>query len=231
MIMAAGLGTRMRPLTDDRPKPMVQVRGRALIDHALDRLVAAGVRLAVVNLHYKADLLKAHLDRRSDIEIRYSLETDELLGTGGGVIKALPQFDGEPFFILNSDSIWVERGEPALPMMQRRWNESAMDGLLLLADLDTAMGFDGAGDFALESDGRLARAVGHDGPVFAYPGVQIVHPRLFTDPPPGAFSTNLMWNRAIAKHRLFGAHLHGVWIHVGTPQAVAEADAYLAARA
>ena len=228
MIMAAGLGTRMRPLTNDRPKPLVTVRGKTLIDHAIDRLVAAGVTMVVVNLHYKAQALRDHLDKRRDIEIRYSLETDELLGTGGGVAKALPQFEGHSFFILNSDSIWVEGYNPALVMMQRAWDESRMDGLLLLAAMTTAMGYEGRGDFRLTADGRLARVPERQTSPFAYPGVQIVHPRLFADPPEGAFSTNLMWNRAIAKGRLFGVRLDGVWIHVGTPEARDEAEAYLA---
>jgi MurNAc alpha-1-phosphate uridylyltransferase len=227
MIMAAGLGTRMRPLTDDRPKPLVTVRGRALIDHAIDRLVAAGVDLVVVNLHYKAQQLRQHLDRRRDVAIRYSVETDELLGTGGGVVKALPNFEGEPFFVLNSDSIWVEGVTSALATMQRAWDPKAMDGLLLLAAMTTAMGYEGRGDFNLASDGRLSRVAELRSSPFAYPGVQIVHPRLFADPPEGAFSTNLMWNRAIAKGRLYGIRLDGVWIHVGTPEARAEAERYL----
>jgi len=206
----------------------VTVRGRALIDHAIDRLVAAGVVMVVVNLHYKAQQLRDHLARRRDIEIRFSQETDELLGTGGGVAKALPQFDDKPFFILNSDSIWVEGYTPALTMMQRGWDETSMDGLLLLASMTTAMGYDGRGDFSLAADGRIARVPERMSSPFAYPGVQIVHPRLFADPPEGAFSTNLMWNRAIAKGRLFGIRLEGVWIHVGTPEARDDAEAFLA---
>ena len=228
MIMAAGLGTRMRPLTNDRPKPLVTVRGRTLIDHAIDRLVAADVTMVVVNLHYKAQALRDHLDKRRDAEIVYSLETDELMGTGGGVAKALAHFEGEAFFILNSDSVWVESVNPALPMMQRAWDPEQMDGLLLLASMTTAMGYEGRGDFVLSSDGRLSRVPEQHSSPFAYPGVQIVHPQLFADPPEGAFSTNLMWNRAIAKRRLFGIRLDGVWIHVGTPEARAEAERYLA---
>ena len=227
MMMAAGLGTRMRPLTNDRPKPLVTVRGRALIDHAIDRLVAAGVDLVVVNLHYKAQQLRDHLDKRTDTKIVYSVETDELLGTGGGVVKALPNFVGEPFFILNSDSVWVEGVVPALRTMQRAWDDASMDGLLLLASMTTAMGYEGRGDFNLASDGRLSRVPEHTSSPFAYPGVQIVHPRLFANPPEGAFSTNLMWNRAIAQKRLFGIRLDGVWIHVGTPEAREEAERYL----
>lgn len=229
MIMGAGLGTRMRPLTDDRPKPLVTVAGRTLIDHSVDRLVAAGVTRIVVNVHYKADMLRAHLSRRHDAEILYSDETEKLLDTGGGVVKAMPHFRGEPFFVLNSDSIWVEGAAPALTAMQRQWDDTHMDGLLLLADMKTAMGYDGSGDFVLDSGGHIARAKGHSGTPYAYPGVQIVHPRLFAGAPDGAFSTNIMWDRAIAARRLFGTVLNGIWIHVGTPEARDEAENYLAA--
>ena len=228
MIMAAGLGTRMRPLTNDRPKPMVTVAGRTLIDHAIDRLVAAGVDLVVVNLHYRAQMLRDHLAGRRDVEIRYSVETDELLGTGGGVAKALPHFEGESFFVLNSDSVWVEGITSALPSMIRAWDESRMDALLLLAAMTTAMGYEGRGDFNLAPDGKISRVAELISSPFAYPGVQIVHPRLFADPPAGTFSTNVMWDRAIAKGRLYGIRLDGVWIHVGTPDAREEAEHYLA---
>lgn len=229
MIMGAGLGTRMRPLTDDRPKPMVTVAGRTLIDHSIDRLIAAGVTRIVVNLHYKADVLRAHLDKRRDVEIVYSDETEKLLDTGGGVVKAMPHFGGEPFFVINSDSIWVEGNIPALPAMQQLWDANRMDALLLLAEMETAMGYDGQGDFVLEKDGAVARAKGRSEEPYAYPGVQIVHPRLFDGAPPGAFSTNIMWDRAIAAGKLRGIVLDGVWIHVGTPQARGEAEDYLAA--
>lgn len=228
MIMGAGLGTRMRPLTDDRPKPLITVAGRTLIDHALDRLAAAGVIQAVVNLHYRGEMLRAHLARRGDIEIVFSDETDRLLDTGGGVVKALPFFQGEPFFVLNSDSIWTENGIPALSMLSEAWNPAAMDGLLLLAEMATAQGYDGKGDFARQADGRILRARDSGLPPFAYPGVQIVHPRLFADAPPGAFSTNIVWNRAIAEGRLYGSVLDGTWLHVGTPQARDAAEAFLA---
>ena len=227
MIMAAGFGTRMRPLTDDRPKPLVTVRGRTLLDHALDRLVAAGVTMAVINLHYRAQMVKDHLAGRRDLEIQYSME-DEILGTGGGVAKALPLFEGEPFFILNSDSIWVEGASAALPAMQRLWDPQRMDGLLLLAAMTTAIGYEGRGDFLLDVHGHIARVPELTSSPYAYPGVQIVHPRLFEGAPQGAFSTNIMWDRAIAKGRLFGTRLDGVWIHVGTPEARDEAEAYLA---
>jgi len=229
MIMGAGLGTRMRPLTDDRPKPLVTVAARALIDHAIDRLAAAGVDNIVVNVHYRAAMLRAHLDRRRDVAIHYSDETERLLDTGGGVVKAMPHFNGEPFFVLNSDSIWVEHGAPALQTMQARWDAANMDGLLLLADMKTAMGYEGKGDFVRGAGGHVLRAKGGGGTPYAYPGVQIVHPRLFAGAPDGPFSTNLMWDRAIAAHRLHGTLLDGVWIHVGTPEARDEAEHYLAA--
>jgi len=231
MIMGAGLGTRMRPLTDDRPKPLVTVGGKTLIDHSIDRLVAAGVTLVVVNLHYKAAMLQAHLAKRHDVEIVFSDETEMLLDTGGGVVKAMPHFGDQSFFVLNSDSIWIENSMPVLSAMLAAWDETRMDGLLLLADMKTALGYEGTGDFALKPDGHLIRArdaAGGDA-VYAYPGVQIAGPRLFADAPQGAFSTNIMWDRAIAQSRLSGTVMDGAWIHVGTPEARDEAEAILAA--
>jgi len=231
MIMGAGLGMRMRPLTNDRPKPLVTVGGITLIDHSIDRLVAAGVTRVVVNLHYKAEMLCAHLAKRRDVEILYSDESDKLLDTGGGVVKAMPFFGDQSFFVLNSDSIWIETGTPVLSAMLAAWDQSRMEGLLLLADMKTALGYEGNGDFALKPDGRLIRAreAGPGDAVHAYPGVQIVQPRLFADAPEGAFSTNIMSDRAIAQGRLFGTVMDGTWIHVGTPEARDEAEATLAA--
>jgi N-acetyl-alpha-D-muramate 1-phosphate uridylyltransferase len=228
MIMAAGLGTRMRPLTNTMPKPLVRVGGKALIDHAIDRLATAGVKIIIVNLHYKAEMVKEHLAGRKDVDIRYSDESDGLLGTGGGVAKALSHFGKEPFFIHNSDTIWVEGYGAALERMKSRWDPDAMDGLLLMAPMTSAMGYEGVGDFMMDPAGRLTRVPPGRVSPFAFPGVQIVHPRLFADPPAGGFSTNVLWDRAIEKGRLFGMRLDGVWIHVGTPQAVAEADEFLA---
>ncbi len=228
MVMAAGLGTRMRPLTDDRPKPLVVVAGRTLIDHALDRLVAAGVTMAVVNAHYKSDMLKEHLAKRTDIEIRVSEENDELLGTGGGILKALPHFANEPFFVLNSDSVWVEGMGQALERMKERWDPEEMDALLLMASMVTAIGFEGTGDFQMDAEGRLSRVPPRRISPFAYPGVQIVHPRIFDDAPGASFSMNVLWDIAIEKQRLYGVRLDGVWMHVGTPDAVREAEDLLA---
>jgi N-acetyl-alpha-D-muramate 1-phosphate uridylyltransferase len=228
MIMAAGLGTRMRPLTDDRPKPLVEVAGKALIDHAIDRLKAAGVNEFVVNLHYKAQMIREHLARRRGLSIHFSDESDGLLGTGGGVAKALHFFGEEPFFIHNSDTIWVEGYGQALEQMKAAWDPEVMDGLLLMAPMISSIGYEGVGDFMMDPAGHLSRVPPGRVSPFAFPGVQIVHPRLFANPPPGGFSTNLMWDRAIEKERLYGIRLDGIWIHVGTPQAVAQAGAYLA---
>jgi len=231
MIMGAGLGTRMRPLTDDRPKPLVRVAGKTLIDHSIDRLAEAGVDRVVVNVHYKAQMLRDHLAQRRDVTVVISDESDLLLDTGGGVVKALPLLGDAPFFVLNSDSIWTEDGPPALTAMRGSFDPARMDGLLLLADMATALGYDGKGDFGLGDDDRVARARGSDLPPFAYPGVQLVHPRLFADAPAGAFSTNMLWDRAIAAGRLYGTVLDGTWLHIGTPQARDEAEAFLSAQA
>jgi MurNAc alpha-1-phosphate uridylyltransferase len=228
MIMAAGLGTRMRPLTNDRPKPMVIVGGKPLIDHAIDRLVAAGVSMIVVNVHYRAEMLKDHLTRRKGVKILISEETDELLGTGGGVVKALPEFDGQPFFIHNSDSVWVEGFGHALDRMIERWDPARMDALLLMASLVSTIGYEGVGDFMMDSDGLLGRVPEGRVSPFAFPGVQIVRPELFDNPPKGAFSTNVVWDRAIAKGRLYGTRLDGVWMHIGTADALRESEAFLA---
>jgi MurNAc alpha-1-phosphate uridylyltransferase len=229
MIMAAGLGTRMRPLTNDRPKPMVMVGGKPLIDHAIDRLIAAGVKLIVVNVHYRAEMLISHLKRRSDgTKILVSEETDELLGTGGGVAKALSFFEGESFFIHNSDSIWIEGFGHALDRMIARWEPQSMDALLLMASLVATIGYEGAGDFMMDSDGRLSRVPEQRVSPFAFPGIQIVHPRLFDNSPKGAFSTNILWDRAIAKGRMFGIRLDGTWMHIGTAEALTESEAFLA---
>ncbi|MDE2495391.1 MAG: nucleotidyltransferase family protein [Alphaproteobacteria bacterium] len=228
MIMAAGLGTRMRPLTNDRPKPLVVVGGKPLIDHAIDRLVAAGVTMIVVNVHYMAEMIKNHLAGREDVDIHFSDESDGLLGTGGGVAKALANFGNESFFIHNSDTIWVEGYGAALDRMMSRWNPDQMDALLLMAPMVTAMGYEGTGDFMMDGEGHLSRVPPGRVSPFAYPGVQIVHPRLFDNAPAGGFSTNVLWDHAIEKERLFGVRLDGVWVHVGTPQAVVEADTFLA---
>ena len=228
MILAAGLGTRMAPLTATRPKPLIELNGKALIDYAIDRFVQHGVNLIVVNVHYLADQLVAHLKKRKDVEIRICDERDAILDTGGAIAKAMPLFEGEPFFTHNSDSLWVEGMGSALARMRQRWNPDTMDALMLLAPTATAIGFDGRGDFEMDSLGGLKRREEMSLAPFVWTGVQIVHPRLFDSAPKsGRFSINPLWDRAIEKGRLFGLRLDGVWIHVGSPQALEEAEGFL----
>lgn len=228
MIMAAGLGTRMRPLTNDRPKPLVQVRGKALIDHAIDRLVAAGVKMIVVNVHYHADQLKSHLAKRKDVEIRISDESEQLMDSGGGIFKALAHFEGEPFFTHNSDSIWVEGTGHALDKLKARWNPDTMDSLMLLSPTVTAVCYDGRGDFNMDPEGLLTRVTEQRVAPFVWMGVQILHPRLFDGATGGKFSINPLWDRAIAKKRLYGIRLDGTWMHIDRPEAVTESENFLA---
>jgi MurNAc alpha-1-phosphate uridylyltransferase len=227
MILAAGLGTRMRPLSEAKPKPLIEVMGKTLIDHAIDRLKAAGVTLIVVNVHYKADMLKAHLAKRKDVKIRISEENDNLLDTGGGIAKALPLFEGQPFFTHNSDSMWVEGMGSALERMKARWNPNTMDTLMLLAPAVTAIGYEGRGDFDMDPWGRLTRRGEQKLTPFVWTGVQIIHPRLFDGAPTGKFSINPLWDKAIEGGRLYGVRLDGVWIHVGAPEGFHEAEAFL----
>jgi MurNAc alpha-1-phosphate uridylyltransferase len=227
MILAAGLGTRMAPLTATRPKPLIEVRGKALIDHAIDHLIRGGVKYFVVNVHYMAEMLIAHLEKRKDVEIHICDETEAILDTGGAIAKALPYFKGEPFFTHNSDSLWVEGMGWALGRMKTRWDPDAMDALMLLAPTVTAIGFDGRGDFEMDSLGLLKRRGELKLAPFVWTGLQIVHPRLFDGAPKGRFSINPLWDRAIEKGRLFGIRLDGVWIHVGTPQGLHDAENFL----
>jgi len=228
MILAAGLGTRMRPLTNDRPKPLIQVRGKTLIDHAIDRLVQAGVEMIAVNVHYRADLLKEHLSGRRDVEIRISDESEGLLDSGGGIANVLPWFEAEPFFTHNSDSIWVEGTGHALEKMNARWNPDEMDALMMVAPTVTSVCYEGRGDFLMDADGRLARVPEQRVAPFVWSGVQIVHPRLFDNLPGPKFSINLLWDRAIDRGRLFGLRLDGVWMHIDRPDAIKESEAFLA---
>ncbi|MGN6096671.1 MAG: nucleotidyltransferase family protein [Bosea sp. (in: a-proteobacteria)] len=229
MVLAAGLGQRMRPITDTLPKPLVKIGGRSMLDHMLDRLADAGVEEAVVNVHHLAGQVETHLAGRLRPHITVSDERAELLETGGGVKKALPLLGTAPFFHTNSDALWSETGKPALPAMAQRWEPGRMDILLLLADMETSLGFDGAGDFFCDGDGRLARRGAAARAPWAYAGVAILKPGLFADTPEGPFSLNLLFDRAIAQGRLFGEVLEGRWLHVGTPEAIAPAEAALAA--
>lgn len=229
MVLAAGLGKRMRPLTATRPKPLVKVAGKPLLDHVLDRLRAVGIRRVVVNTHYLATAVEAHLrDEAQDLEILISDESGQLLETGGGVIKALPLIEDETFLIVNSDNLWVDGPVDAIRLLEQRWKEQEMDALLLVVPLANAHCHGGSGDFHMDPVGRLARrAPGKPAP-FVYTGVQIVSRRLFREAPEGAFSLNLLWNRAIAEGRVFGLVHEGLWFDVGTPPAIAKTEAILA---
>jgi|FEC22Drversion2_1045045.scaffolds.fasta_scaffold00009_130 MurNAc alpha-1-phosphate uridylyltransferase len=224
MVLAAGLGTRMRPITERLPKPLVPVAGRPLIDQVLDRLAAAGVREAVVNVHHLADQIEAHLSGRQVPRIRISDERDGLLDTGGGIVRALPMLGPGPFYLANTDSLWIEGARPLLGRLAEAWQDDRMDGLLVLAPTVTASGYGGTGDFLLDTAGRLTRRPERTTAPFAYTGVAILSPRLFDDAPNGRFSLNLLFDRAIATGRLHGLRLDGLWMHVGTPSAIAEAE-------
>lgn len=220
MILAAGLGTRMQPLTNDQPKPLVEVGGKALIDWVLDDLAAHDVTSTVVNVHYKAKMLKNHLAKRETPRIVISDETEELLDTGGGVAAALPLFDDEHLLVTNSDALWGGGLGKALTALAAEWNDDAMDALILLAPMERAFGFDGAGDFFLNEDGTPARRRNHPTAPYVYAGTQIVHRRLFDDAPKNAFSFNVLWDAALKDGRLKAVLHDDDWYHVGTPDAV-----------
>ena len=224
MVLAAGLGTRMRPLTDTLPKPLVKIAGKALIDHVLDRLADANVATAVVNVHHMADQIEAHLAGRTRPRIRISDERDLLLDTGGGVTKALPLLGTEPFLHMNSDTLWIEGVTPNLPRLAARF-DAGMDILLLLASTATSIGYEGRGDFIMAPDGRLTRRPEREVAPFVYAGAAVMRPSLFADAPQGKFSLNRMFDRAMAAGRLYGLRLEGTWMHVGTPEAIRAAEA------
>ena len=229
IVLAAGLGKRMLPITATMPKPLVKVAGRSLIDFALDKLHEAGVETVVVNVHHFADMLEAHVRTREVPRIIVSDERTELLETGGGVKKALPLLGHDPFITFNSDSLWIEGQEPNLKRLVAAWDPERMDILMLVAPLSTSIGFEGRGDFHRDEDGRLRRRGSDDRSDFVYAGVAIVKPELVHGTPDGAFSANAFYDRAIAKERLYGLCLEGQWLHVGEPQAIAEAERCLAA--
>lgn len=229
MVLAAGLGKRMRPLTATRPKPLIEVAGKPLIDHALDRLCAAGVGKAVVNVHYLADAVEAHLKNRSEgIEIVVSDERGKLLETGGGLVKALPLIEADPFLVVNSDNLWVDGPVDALKLLAASWDEARMDALLLLVPLARAHCHNGSGDFHMRPSGALSRRRPRGVAPFVFTGIQIVSKRLFEgELPQGSFSTNLLWDRAIAAGRCFGAVHQGLWFDIGRPENIGKAEAIL----
>ncbi|GGA90408.1 mannose-1-phosphate guanylyltransferase [Brucella endophytica] len=227
MVLAAGLGKRMRPITDTIPKPLVTVAGKPLIDWGLDALSQAGVPTAVVNAHYLADQMEAHLESRTHPRVVISDEREKLLDSGGGIIKALPHLGNEPFFVLNADTFWTDGDTPNLRRLSEHWDERRMDILLMVASPDQATGHTGRGDFTMDGEGRLSR-YGDSGSPLIYAGVAIVHPRIFAGASSGAISINRYFDRAIGEGRLYGMKMEGHWLTVGTPEAIPEAEAALA---
>jgi MurNAc alpha-1-phosphate uridylyltransferase len=230
MVMAAGLGKRMRPLTATRPKPLVEVAGQTLLDHSLEHLKSAGVTKAVVNVHYLPDAVEAHLKNNvQGLDIVISDERERLLETGGGLVKALPLIDCDPFLVVNSDNVWIDGPVDSLRLLASHWDDSAMDALLLLVPLARASGHSGQGDFHLSATGLLRRRTRGVVAPFVYTGIQMVSKRLFDgELPEGAFSTNLLWDRALEAGRCFGAVHQGLWFDVGTAENVKKTEARLA---
>lgn len=230
MVLAAGLGTRMRPLSATRPKCLIPVAGRPPLDRVLDQLAAAGVQTAVVNLHYRAEAIRRHLASRTSPRIVFSDEGERLLDTGGGVAKALPQLGAKPFFVANAISLWLDEGGNSLGRLARTFDPARMDALLLLHPRVTAVGHEGPGDFSMASDGRLTRRSEGGEAELVFIGVQVLRPELFADAPPGPFSLNLLYDKAAAQGRLFGLCHKGVWLNLKTAAALAAAERALADR-
>ena len=228
MIMAAGLGKRMRPLTATTPKPLIPVGGKPLLDHVLEKLAAAGVKKAVVNVHYLADAVEAHLASRAHgLEVAISDERSLLMETGGGLVQAAPLIDSDPFIALNSDNLWVDGPADTLKLLASHWDDAKMDALLLLVPLARAENHRGLGDFHMDRSGRLRRRDRSHVAPFVYTGIQMVSKRLLRDAPEGPFSTNILWDRAIEEGRCFGAVHQGLWFDVGTPKAIPMTEAAL----
>jgi MurNAc alpha-1-phosphate uridylyltransferase len=226
MVLAAGLGERMRPLTLNAPKPLLEVGGKALIDWTLDRFAAAGISKVVVNSHYKAEMLEAHLAGRADLDIKISREA-ERLETGGGVAHALPHFGGAPFYVANADSVWLDGPTPALNRLAVGWDPEKMDALLLLMSAPRSDSYEGWGDFMMDPAGRLTFRPERRVAPYVYAGLHICAPRLFAEAPDGSFRLTQLWRKAEAEGRLYGLVHDGAWFHVGTPDALEAADGQL----
>ena len=224
MVLAAGLGTRMHPLTDRMPKPLVAVAGKPLIDHVLDRLAEAGVERAVINVHHFAEQIEKHLASRTKPKIVISDERGSLLGTGGGVVKALSHLGDAPFFHINSDTIWIDSVKPNLARLAAAFDAVGMDALLLLAPSTGSIGYAGRGDYAMAADGRLRRRAEREVAPFVFAGAAILSPALFVGAPTGEFRLTQLFDRAAAAGRLHGLRLEGLWMHVGTLEAITEAE-------
>jgi len=227
MVLAAGLGTRMRPLTDDCPKPLIEVRGKALIDRMLDPLVAAGVKRAVVNVHYLADQVEAHLKARNDIEIVISDERGEVLETGGALAKARPLLGDDPIIVANTDAFWEPTSPEPVAALAAAFDPAAMDAILLVADTGRSLGFDGAGDFFRDEDGAMTRRGQAASAPYAYCGLRIIKPQLYDNQPVERFSALRVWDALIPQRRLHGLVLDRFWLHVGDPKALKDAEMWL----
>jgi MurNAc alpha-1-phosphate uridylyltransferase len=229
MVLAAGLGKRMRPLTATRPKPLVEVAGRTLLDRALDRVEKAGIATAIVNAHYFADQIDAAVAARpGPLVVRLSDERAQLLETGGGVTKALPLIDADPFFVINADNMWIDGSADTLRLLAQRWDAKTMDCLLLMVPLARAAGYEGRGDFHLDPNGMASPRGEFRVAPFVYSGIQLLSKRLFDGETAEPFSVWRAWNKALAKNRLYGAVHQGLWFHVGTPASIGETEALLA---
>ena len=226
MVLAAGLGVRMRPITERIPKPLITIGGYSLLDRILDRLTVAGVADVVVNAYHLAPIIVRHVAQRLSPRIHLSVE-ETLLETGGGIVNALPLLGAEPFYAINGDVLWQDGPVPALTALADAWDAHTMDALLLLHPVATAIGYRGRGDFHLREDGRLARRDGDEDAAFLFAGLQILHPRLFADPPAPPFSLNVLFDRALAQGRLHGVVNGGGWCHVSTPEDIAPAEAFV----
>jgi MurNAc alpha-1-phosphate uridylyltransferase len=224
MVLAAGFGTRMRPLTDTMPKPLVRVGGEAMLDHVLDKLAKAHVTQAVVNVHHFAEQIEKHVATRKQPKIVISDERDAILGTGGGVVRALKYLGDAPFFHLNSDTLWIDGTKPNLTRLADTFDQARMDILLLMAPTATSIGYAGSGDYAMAPDGALRKRCEREVVPFVYAGAAILTPALFKGAPEGEFSLVRQFNAAEATGRLFGLRLDGTWMHVGTPDAIALAE-------
>lgn len=228
MVMAAGLGKRMRPLTATKPKPLIEVGGKSLLDHVLEKLRAAGVKKVVVNVHYLADAVEAHLASRAHgLDVAISDERSLLMETGGGMVQAERLIDSDPFLAVNSDNLWVDGPADTLKLLASHWDDEKMDALLLLVPLARAENHKGIGDFHMERTGRLRRRNKSHVAPFVFTGVQMVSKRLLRDAPEGPFSTNVLWDRAIEEGRCFGAVHQGLWFDVGTPTSIPMTEAAL----
>ena len=224
MVLTAGLGKRMRPLTAVTPKPLIEVCGKPIVDYGLDRLKAAGLKRAVLNTHYLPDQIRDYAVRYRGLDLAISEESDTLLDTGGGIKKALPLLGNDPFYLLNGDSFWIEGARPNLAWLNESWNGDIMDILLLLSPTVGAVGYEGPGDFLFGPDGALQRRPEKRIAPYVYAGAAIIHPRVFDDAPEGAFSLNLLFDQLIEQGRLHGVRMDGTWLHVGTPEAGREAE-------